>query len=420
METIQVFLTTAQKRNFEHGKAFQLSSSQLQETTGKHHVEIHLSAPHYHKLMKNIKGHKGFRFTPEIVLGGSILSSLGKAAKSVGRFIAHNVSKDAVKSGLNGLAMVGSTALGHPELGALASHGINMAVDAGYGHHDKSVSMRDHAMNTARDIGHHYAPQAEQYAQHHHPHAYQAYQVGRQIHSDYQGYGGRGVGKSKEARVHPVPPRSALGSSSYDTIPQPPPPSGGRRRSLQPPSAGTPPLMRPDFPDVMPSASGKGLKKRGGKLKKGSAEMKEKMARLRSMRKGGDILGNLRKAFDPKQNGVAKAFNQAKTTVAPYIRPAITQGIAAGIDMMTGTPIGSIATPGISRAVNSGLDRANIGVGLRGRGKRIHTKYGGLIGGIPTPILTQRAHDMINTMGLTAHRHTPNGLPNMGGSFLPL
>ena len=351
-QVIQVFLTTAQKRNFEHGKAFQLSSSQLQETTGKHHVEIYLSGPHYHKLMKNIKGHKGFRFTPEIVLGGSILSSLGKAAKSVGRFIAHNVSKDAVKSGLNGLAMVGSTALGHPELGALASHGINMAVDAGYGHHDKSVSMRDHAMNTARDIGNHYAPQAEQYAQHHHPHAYQAYQVGRQIHSDYKGYGGRGM--------------------------------------------------------------------KGGKLKKGSAEMKEKMARLRSMRKGGDILGNLRKAFDPKQNGVAKTFNQAKSTVAPYIRPAITQGIAAGIDMMTGTPIGSVATPAISRAVNSGLDRANIGVGLRGRGKRIHTKYGGLIGGIPTPILTQRAHDMINTMGLTAHRHTPNGLPNMGGSFLPL
>jgi hypothetical protein len=169
---------------------------------------------------------------------------------------------------------------------------------------------------------------------------------------------------------------------------------------------------------------GQGIKKKGGKLRKGSPEMAEKMARLRAMRgikrKGGSVLGDLKKAFDPKKNGVANAFNSVKSTVAPYIRPAITQGLAAGIDAVTGSPIGTLATPGIQSGVNAALDRANIGIGIRGRGHRTHTLYGGLVNGIPSPILTQRAMDTINTMGLTHHRYTPNGLPTVGGSFLSL
>jgi hypothetical protein len=248
--------------------------------------------------------------------------------------------------------MAGSTAIGQPQLGALASYGINKAVDAGYGHKDKSVSVRDHAMNNARDIGLYYG---DQYAQQYHP---QAYSVAKQIHRDYSGYGGQGI------------------------------------------------------------------KKKGGKLRKGSPEMAEKMARLRAMRgnkrKGGSVLGDLKKAFDPKKNGVAKTFNSVKSTVAPYIRPAITQGLATGIDVVTGTPLGTLATPGIERGVNAALDKANIGVGVRGRGNRTHTLYGGLVNGIPSPILTQRAMDTINTMGLTHHKYTPNGLPTVGGSFLSL
>jgi hypothetical protein len=350
MEKVQVFLTAAQKRNFEQGKSFQLSRQQLEATTGKHHVEIEISHQHYKKLLQNVKHNKGFRFTPQIVKGGSILSSLKKAAKSVGKFVVHNVPKDTLKAGLSSLAMAGSTAIGQPQLGALASYGINKAVDAGYGHKDKSVSVRDHAMNTARDIGLYYG---DQYAQYNHP---QAYSVAKQIHRDYNGYGGQGI------------------------------------------------------------------KKNGGKLRKGSPEMVEKMARLRAMRgkKGGSVLGDLKKAFDPKKNGVAKTFNSVKSTVAPYIRPAITQGLAAGIDAVTGTPLGTIATPGIQSGVNAALDKANIGIGIRGRGNRTHTLYGGLVNGIPSPILTQRAMDTINTMGLTHHKYTPNGLPTVGGSFLSL
>ena len=362
MEKVEVFLTTTQKRNFEQGKSFQLSNKQLETKSGKHHVEIHLSGQHYHKLLRNVKENKGFRFTPEIVLGGSLLGSLGNIAKKVGKFVTHHVSKDVVKAGLNTLAMGASSLLGHPELGALATQGINMGVDSAYNHNDKNMSMRDHAINTANDIGNHYGNQAynygHEYAQDNHPDMYRMYQMGHQIHSDYNGYG-RGLKKTK--------------------------------------------------------------KETGGKLKKGSQEMKEKMARLRAMKKnGGNILSDINKAFNPKQNGVANAFNQVKDVVQPYIRPAITQGLVGGINMMTGVPVGSIAQPGISYGVNTALDKLNIGIGLRGRGKRTYPRYGGLVDGIPTPILTQRAHDMINTMGLVTHRYTKNGLPNMGGSFLAL
>jgi hypothetical protein len=159
----------------------------------------------------------------------------------------------------------------------------------------------------------------------------------------------------------------------------------------------------------------------GVKFKKGSQEAKDYMAKLRAMRKskGGSIASDLRKAFDPKRNGVSKAFKSVKSEIAPYIRPAITQALAAGADMVTGSPVGTLATPGISRGVDAALDKANIGIGLSRR--KIHTRYGGLIGGIPTPVLTTGARDTINTMGLIGHKHgTKNGLAKVGGSFLPL
>ena len=202
MEKLEVFLTTAQKRNFEQGKSFQLSHKQLETKTGKHHVEIHLSKAHHNKLLRNVKENKGFRFTPEIVLGGSFLKSLGNITKKVGKFVTHHVSKDLVKAGLNTLAMGASSLVGHPELGALATQGINMGVDSAYGHHDKSISARDHAMNTAQDLGNHYGNQAydyaKEYAQEHQPDAYNIYQLGRKIHSDYNGYG---KGLKKRGRI---------------------------------------------------------------------------------------------------------------------------------------------------------------------------------------------------------------------------
>jgi hypothetical protein len=158
----------------------------------------------------------------------------------------------------------------------------------------------------------------------------------------------------------------------------------------------------------------------GVKFKKGSQEAKDHMAKLRAMRKkGGSIASDLKKAFDPKKNGVSAAFSTVKSKVAPYIRPAISQALAAGVDAVTGTPIGTIASPGISRGVDAALDRANIGIGLSRR--KIHTRYGGLVNGIPTPVLTASARGAINTMGLIGHKNgTKNGLVKVGGSFLTL
>jgi hypothetical protein len=116
---------------------------------------------------------------------------------------------------------------------------------------------------------------------------------------------------------------------------------------------------------------------------------------------------------------VSATFSTVKSKVAPYIRPAITQALAAGVDAVTGTPVGTLATPGIQRGVDTALDKANIGIGLSRR--KIHTRYGGIIGGIPTPVLTPSARDTINTMGLIGHKNgTKNGLVKVGGSFLTL
>lgn len=346
MEKVTVFLTKAQKQNLEKGKTIQLKSTQLKSTTGDHNVELHMSKRHHNKIMRAMSRDKGIRLLPQMVGaysidGGSLIGSLTKAAKSAGKWVAHNVPKEMVKQGLNAAAMAGSTMIGHPELGLLANQAIEHGVDAAYNHKDKRKSVKDHARDSAQDF-------AELYAQQHYPKEFGMYQTAKQIHKDYGGYNGNG-------------------------------------------------------------------------LKKGSLEAKERMAKIRSMRKtkGGSIIGDLKNAFDPKKNGVAKTYNNVKTTVAPYIRPAITHALAAGIDAATGSPIGSLATPGIKRGVDASLDKANIGIGLSRR--KIHTRYGGLIKGIPTPILTNRARDMINTSGLIGKKlGTENGLAKVGGSFLPL
>jgi hypothetical protein len=47
MESVKVFLTTAQKNKMQGGKPFQLSATQLQAGSGKHHVEIQMTAKNH-------------------------------------------------------------------------------------------------------------------------------------------------------------------------------------------------------------------------------------------------------------------------------------------------------------------------------------------------------------------------------------
>lgn len=115
-DKIQVFLTSAQKKKFENGKTFQLSATQLNAGTGKYHVEIEMTTQNHKELLRNVARNKGYRFTREKVVGGSIF---GKFLKSVAKAVApkaldfvgektgtKNIT-DALKPSANGLIDVG-------------------------------------------------------------------------------------------------------------------------------------------------------------------------------------------------------------------------------------------------------------------------------------------------------------------------
>ena len=100
-ETISVFLTSAQKNKLQQGKTFQLSAHQLQAGSGKHHVEIQLTAKNHKLLLKNVSHNKGFRFTPGKVEGSGIFGNIAKSvAKAVAPKILDKVGESPVKKEL--------------------------------------------------------------------------------------------------------------------------------------------------------------------------------------------------------------------------------------------------------------------------------------------------------------------------------
>ena len=69
----------------------------------------------------------------------------------------------------------------------------------------------------------------------------------------------------------------------------------------------------------------------GARPPKGSPEMKAYMAKIRGMRKGSGIFDDIGRAFDPRKNGVAKAFEPvqhfAEKTFTPQLGRDITSGL---------------------------------------------------------------------------------------------
>ena len=83
-ESINVFLTSAQKNKLSNGKTFQLSAHQLQAGHGKFHVEIQLTLKNHKQLLKNVSQNKGFRFRPDMIQGSGIFGNIAKGiAKAV-------------------------------------------------------------------------------------------------------------------------------------------------------------------------------------------------------------------------------------------------------------------------------------------------------------------------------------------------
>jgi hypothetical protein len=122
----------------------------------------------------------------------------------------------------------------------------------------------------------------------------------------------------------------------------------------------------------------------GGKLIKGSPEIKERMARLRAMRKGKAIIGG--NVFDDLgrkiKDGFNKTFNPAlgekiKNVLTSSDAKSVYKGIAnAGLALgsdFTGLPLGLA-----SGVVDNAIDGASIR-----RRRNIMVKGGTLVGGVP-------------------------------------
>ena len=92
------------------------------------------------------------------------------------------------------------------------------------------------------------------------------------------------------------------------------------------------------------------------------------------------------KAFDPQQNGVAEAFKPGGSAerfgldrlqdLRNNYRPLIHAGVGTAITGLTGVPLsGTLAGQmGLNQKIDEGLDRANLGFGLKGCGKKRFVK----------------------------------------------
>jgi hypothetical protein len=105
MESVKVFLTNPQKNKMQGGKPFQLSSTQLQADSGKHAVEIQLTAKNHKTLLKNVASGKGYRFSPDKIEGAGFFGDLAKkAGKKVAKAVAEKaLDKIGEKTGQSGI-----------------------------------------------------------------------------------------------------------------------------------------------------------------------------------------------------------------------------------------------------------------------------------------------------------------------------
>ena len=272
---------------------------------------------------------------------------------SIMSFVKKIIPKDVAKMGLNALADVAGLATTGTPIGLMAMPMINNMVDHVY----DAKSMKDlknNALKSAKDFA---MQQGNQYAQQNYPDAYNMYNQAKSMNPErFQQYA------NQYAQQH-------MPSNPYG-----------------------------DF---------RGYSGRG--LKKGSPEMREKMARLRAMRKGKNGAGlfqtihAVKSAFTPKN---------MKDKAITYGIPAITGtlGATAGSSFgPAGTVLGSAAGSYAGKQI---ADQLN-GTGIHPH--RIHVKGGNLVRGVPKPVFTRASLDKINTHGLI--HQSVNGLMR-GGSFL--
>ena len=289
-EKVQVYLSPQQHGKFKKREPFQLSAHQLKASDRdigkKFHVELHMPKHHHAKLMRNVKANKGFRFNSENVVGGDILGTLYNGIKAaagsvasvidkVGEYIPADMIRQGVKTGLTAAATAAGTMIGNPELGLMAAPLISKGVDyaeKGYNY------IKDKKAPTRQDLQEgfeYFRPQMQEYAEERMP----ALRRGRQMYEEYAPRARKIYSRVKKY----IPPKYRYDDEDEDDEDdedyyEPPPPP--RRKSRAAPKQTYSAPGQSDYAGY----SGRGLKK-------GSPEMKAKMAKLRAMRKikGGEM-----------------------------------------------------------------------------------------------------------------------------------
>ena len=392
MERIEVYLTPQQHKKFLHHQPFQLSAPQL-KASDKHigkkfHVELQLTKAHYKKLLRNVKAGKGYRFTKEAIMGGSILGELFNGAKSVvgkignavdklGEYVSPDLIRQGVKSGLTAGATALGSLVGNPELGLMAAPLIDKGVNYAESGYNYLKGKNDHK-EVLQDAYDRYGSQARQYVEDKVPAARRA----RELYDEYAPVARKVYRKAR--RVYYQEPDD----EENDDNEEPPPPR--RKRAPKPYSS-------PPAPSDYSGYGGRGLK-----LKKGSPEAKAWGARMQAMRqkKGGEILSipvknsvknvaalgkglkgrsrkikggwNLFSADD--WNDLGNRIVSGTTDVGNKIASGATD---VGNKIVSGsTDVGNTISSGATDAANRAVDVANkIGDDLRGQADKIVSFY---------------------------------------------
>jgi hypothetical protein len=98
----------------------------------------------------------------------------------------------------------------------------------------------------------------------------------------------------------------------------------------------------------------------------------DEITSIKTTLKGGNFLDDLKNAFDPQKNGVAQAFAPdgaaekfGKSLARPAIKGAANLGVG-GLMTLAGSPeFAPFVSPFVSMAIDKGLDKANLGFGIK-------------------------------------------------------
>ena len=336
-QTIELFLTQPQFAKYRRGKTFQLTNSQLQADSGKHQIDIHLAKSDYNKLLRAIKSGKGYRFSDKVVKGGSLWGSIkagvGKVREGisrVGQFI--NDNKDKV-------AKVGRFIKNN-----IDPNFVKSVVDAGVDLVPKKY-LNDKYKNLAKST------------------------ADKSIDYGYADNSGKSLTDNVFSLADKLKPE--LNEVRYDA------------EDLA--------LQKADklVKKLKDKYIGDGIRAEAPKSKrpiKGSVEAREKMAKLRAMRKikGSGLIGDV---LIPMAGGVA------------------------------GQLIGGFPGAAIGQSLGQVAGRFIDGDGLK---NTIHLKHGQLIDGVPRPVVSRQSAESVKKHGYYKKQRGKNGLHINGGSMLQL